>query len=112
MITARIDYHAWRRWVIPLLVVSIALLFLVLIPGIGVYVAGSRRWLGSGALRFQPTEIAKLALLIFAADVVTRRAREVHDWRRVLRPVLLVFGVDRRCSSCASPTWTRRSCSR
>jgi cell division protein FtsW len=92
-VTARIDYHAWRRWVVPMLVVSVGLLVLVLVPGIGVYVAGSRRWLGSGSWRFQPTEPAKLALLIFAADVLTRRAREVHDWRRVVRPVLLVFGL-------------------
>ena len=92
-ITARIDYHAWRRWVIPMLVVCVALLVLVLIPGIGVYVAGSRRWLGSGAWRFQPTEPTKLALLVFAADVLTRRAIEVHDWRRVIRPVLLVFAL-------------------
>jgi cell division protein FtsW len=91
MITARIDYHSWRRWVRPLLLVSGALLFVVLIPGIGIEVAGSRRWLGTGALRFQPTEIAKLALLVFAADVVARRAKELHDWRRVLRPVLLVM---------------------
>jgi cell division protein FtsW len=93
MITARIDYHAWRRWVRPLLVVSGVLLLAVLIPGIGVEVAGSRRWLATGALRFQPTEIAKLALLVFAADVVARRAKELHDWRRVLRPVLLVVAV-------------------
>jgi cell division protein FtsW len=93
MITARIDYHAWRRWVRPLVIVSGLLLFAVLIPGIGVHVAGSRRWLGSGVLRFQPTEIAKLALLVFAADVVARRSRELHDWRRVLRPVLLVLAV-------------------
>jgi cell division protein FtsW len=93
MITARIDYHAWRRWVRPLLLVSGALLFVVLIPGIGIEVAGSRRWLGTGALRFQPTEIAKLALLVFAADVVARRAKELHDWRRVLRPVLLVMAL-------------------
>ncbi|MBA2327609.1 MAG: putative lipid II flippase FtsW [Actinobacteria bacterium] len=92
-VTARIDYHVWRRWVIPMLVVCVALLVLVLVPGIGVYVAGSRRWLGSGAWRFQPTEPAKLALLIFSADVLARRAREVHDWRRAVRPVLLVFGL-------------------
>jgi cell division protein FtsW len=93
MITARVDYHAWRRWVGPLLVVSGVLLVAVLIPGIGVEVAGSRRWLGAGALRFQPTEIAKLALIVFAADVVARRTKELHDWRRVLRPVLLVAAV-------------------
>jgi cell division protein FtsW len=91
MITARIDYHAWRRWVRPLLVVSGVLLVAVLIPGIGVEVAGSRRWIGTGFLRFQPTEIAKLALLIFAADVLSRRVKELHDWRRVLRPVLIVL---------------------
>jgi cell division protein FtsW len=96
IITARIDYHAWRRWVRPLLVISGVLLVAVLIPGIGVEVAGSRRWLGTRLLRVQPTEIAKLALLVFAADVVSRRAKELHDWRRVLRPVLIVlalFGV-------------------
>ncbi|HEX6311345.1 MAG TPA: putative lipid II flippase FtsW [Acidimicrobiia bacterium] len=92
-VTARIDYHAWRRWVLPLLVVSVVLLVLVLVPGIGIYVGGSRRWLGSGFFRFQPTELAKLALLVFSADVLTRRADDVYDWRRVLRPVLLVFGV-------------------
>jgi cell division protein FtsW len=92
MVTARIDYHAWRKCVRPLLVVSLVLLVAVLIPGIGVEVAGSRRWLGTGVLRFQPTEIAKLALLLYAADVLTRRARDLHDWRRVLRPVLIVLG--------------------
>ena len=92
-LTARIDYHRWRRLVLPLLIVSFALLVLVLIPGIGVYVSGSRRWIGSGSWRFQPTELAKLAILLFSADVLTRRAKELGDWRRVLRPVLLVFGI-------------------
>jgi cell division protein FtsW len=93
MVAARIDYHAWRRWTRPLLIVSIVLLLAVLVPGIGIEVAGSRRWLGAGALRFQPTEIAKLALLVYAADLLARRVRDLHDWRRVLRPVLIVLAV-------------------
>jgi cell division protein FtsW len=93
MVTARIDYHAWRKCVRPLLVVSVILLFAVLIPGVGVEVAGSRRWLGGDLLRFQPTEIAKLALLVYAADLLARRAKDLHDWRRVLRPVLIVLAV-------------------
>jgi cell division protein FtsW len=93
IVASRVDYHAWRRWVLPLLLVSLVLLVLVLIPGIGIYVSGSRRWLGSGFLRFQPTELAKFALLLFSADVLTRRAKEVDDWGRVLRPVLIVFGI-------------------
>jgi cell division protein FtsW len=68
------------------------LLVVVLVPGIGVYVSGSRRWLGAGMFRFQPSEIAKLALLLYAADLVSRRGRELHDWRRVAKPVVLVLG--------------------
>jgi cell division protein FtsW len=88
----RFDYRNWRRLVRPLLVVSVALLVVVLVPGVGIYVSGSRRWLGAGIFRFQPSEIAKLALLLYAADLVSRRADELHDWRRVVRPVVLVLG--------------------
>jgi cell division protein FtsW len=88
----RFDYRKWRGLVRPLLIVSSALLLVVLVPGIGVYVSGSRRWLGAGPVQFQPSEIAKLALLIYAADIVSRRGGELHDWRRVVRPVMLVLG--------------------
>jgi cell division protein FtsW len=89
----RFDYRRWRTLVRPLLIVSVVLLLAVLVPGIGVYVSGSRRWLGAGMFRFQPSEIAKLALLLYSADLVSRRAREVHDWRRVVRPVMLVLAL-------------------
>ncbi|MFZ4516233.1 MAG: putative lipid II flippase FtsW, partial [Acidimicrobiia bacterium] len=92
-VASRLDYHRWQRWSVPLLCISIVLLILVLIPGIGIYVSGSRRWIGYGALRFQPSEIAKIALLMFLADLVTRRADEVHRWRRVLFPALGMLAV-------------------
>lgn len=91
VVVSRIDYRAWRRITIPFLVVAIALLVIVLVPGIGVWVDGSRRWLGWGSWRMQPSELAKLALLIYAADVLTRRQRELTDWRRALRPIVLVY---------------------
>ncbi len=87
----RFDYHHWQRLVRPLLILSVVLLLLVLVPGVGIYVSGARRWIGYGAFRIQPSEIAKLALLIYTADIVSRRAKELHDWRRVLRPVVLVL---------------------
>jgi cell division protein FtsW len=89
----RFDYRRWRALVRPLLIASVALLLVVLVPGVGIYVSGSRRWLGMGIFRFQPSEIAKLALLLYAADLVSRRGGELHDWRRVVRPVLLVLGL-------------------
>jgi cell division protein FtsW len=89
----RFDYRRWRALVRPLLIASVVLLVVVLVPGIGIYVSGSRRWLGAGMLRFQPSEIAKLALLLYAADLVSRRSGELNDWRRVVRPVVLVLGM-------------------
>lgn len=90
-ITSRVDYRGLRRLVGVLLVASGVLLALVIIPGVGVAANGSTRWLGAGPLRFQPSELAKLALLVYCADVLTRRAALVGDWRFVLRPVALVF---------------------
>jgi cell division protein FtsW len=93
VVALRFDYHKLRRLVQPLLVLSGVLLVAVLIPGIGVYVAGSRRWLGPGMFRFQPTELAKFALLLYAADLASRRARELGDWRRVVKPIVIVLAV-------------------
>lgn len=89
---SRLDYRQWRRAVVPLLVVASGLLLAVLVPGLGIEVWGSRRWLGFSSVRFQPSEIAKLALVVFAADVLARRARRVHEAREALLPVLGVFG--------------------
>jgi cell division protein FtsW len=92
----RVDHRRWRRFVTPMLIAATVGLVLVLVPGFGVHVAGARRWLGYGPVRFQPSELAKLALLLYGADLFSRRGHEVEDWRRVLQPVLVVlcvFGV-------------------
>ncbi|MBM3676245.1 MAG: putative lipid II flippase FtsW [Actinobacteria bacterium] len=93
LVCSRVDYRTWRRITIPFLAVTLVLLVVVLIPGIGIWVDGSRRWLGWGTLRLQPSEVAKLALLILTADVLTRRERELDDWRVALRPTLVVTAV-------------------
>jgi cell division protein FtsW len=91
VIAARVDYHAWRRITPYVLIGTGVLLFAVLVPGIGIVVDGSRRWLGYGPLRMQPSELAKIALLLFCAEVLTRRAESLHDWR-AWSPVLTVGG--------------------
>jgi cell division protein FtsW len=88
---ARVDYRIWRKWTPWLLGVAFILCTVVLVPGIGIYVDGSRRWLGSGMFRMQPSELAKLALLVFAAEVLTRRAEKLDTWAS-WRPVLVVLG--------------------
>ena len=91
LVAYRLDYRRWQQWAVPLVVVAAALCAIVLLPNVGIMVGGSRRWLGMGWMRFQPSELAKLAVLVFSADLLTRRERELGDWHAVLRPVLMVF---------------------
>lgn len=90
----RLHYRRWREWVGPMLIGSVVLLVLVLVPGVGTEVNGSSRWLGVGALRIQPSEFAKLAVLIFTANLLADREREGKGrvTRLTLKPVLIVFG--------------------
>jgi len=89
----RVDYHWWRRWTTTLLVGCGILMVLVMVPGLGVNVNGSSRWLGYGFIRIQPSEFAKLGVLLFVADLLARRADKVGNWRVTLQPVLVVFGI-------------------
>lgn len=60
------DYHMWKKWSVRLLIATAVLLIAVLFAGI--VVNGARRWLGAGGFTFQPSEIAKLAIILFTAD--------------------------------------------
>ena len=91
LIAIRVDYRRWRKLAAPLLGVCLVLQLAVLVPGVGVRVSGSARWLGAGPLQFQPSEITKLALALFAADVLCRRAGRVRDGAYALMPVLAAF---------------------
>jgi cell division protein FtsW len=75
----------------PLLAFAFCCLVVVKIPGIGVSVNGARRWLGAGPLQFQPSEVAKLALVLYAAKVLAQRPGRLRAPRDV-RPLLLVAG--------------------
>jgi len=92
VIMSRFDYRRLRRFTLPALALSCGLLLVVLVPGIGIKVDGARRWLGYGSLRLQPSEVAKFALLLFSADVLTRRVAELDDWKQSVRPIVIVLG--------------------
>jgi cell division protein FtsW len=92
VVVLRVDYHRWRRLALPGLLGSGALLLLVLVPGVGMEVNGATRWLGYGPLSLQPSEVAKLTVLLFVADLLARRAAWMDDLHLTLRPVVVVFG--------------------
>lgn len=78
--------------VAPLLALSFILVLAVRVPGLGVSVNGARRWLGHGSLVFQPSELLKVALVLYAATLIARRPRRLLDLKELTRPLLLVVG--------------------
>jgi cell division protein FtsW len=86
----RFDYRGWRRLSPVILIVTFAMLVAVLVPGLGVHAEGSSRWIGFGQFRIQPSELMKLALVLFGADLITRRLDEGSDERRLIGPLLIV----------------------
>ena len=93
--TCRIPYRFWMQPKIVLagIAVSIILLILVIIPGVGVYINGSRRWLSVGGLSFQPGEFAKYAVVLFMATALTLRGRRVEAFFKGILPVLAIPGI-------------------
>ena len=90
---SRLDYRVLRRCATPFLLISLALLVLVLVPGVGMNVNGASRWLGYGSLSIQPSEFAKLAVLLWAADLLARRADLMARSAVTVRPVMFVLAV-------------------
>jgi cell division protein FtsW len=89
---ARTSIEFWRAFAWPLLLGSLALLILVLF--IGVEVAGQRNWIDIiGPFRLQPSEFAKLALIVWGADVLTRRRDATPTWNTLLIPLVPMAGV-------------------
>jgi cell division protein FtsW len=86
VVVARLDYHRLRPLAPVILVVSLGLLVMVMVAGVSA--KGAQRWLPLfGGFTIQPSELAKLALVIYAAAMLSLRTRPARDWREVMRPV-------------------------
>ena len=73
LVAFQIPMQTWERWARPMFVLALVLLVLVLMPFIGKGVNGARRWISLGVMNFQPSELAKLATIIYAADYMVRK---------------------------------------
>jgi cell division protein FtsW len=89
-LAARSSPKLFRAAAYPLLAVAILGLALTLVPGVGVAQNGAARWIAIGSLPVQPSEFAKLALVVWGADLLARKERlgQLGDWRHLLVPLM------------------------
>lgn len=87
----QVPLRAWQQMAPFLFLLGLVLLLLVLVPGIGREVNGSRRWLNLQVVNLQPSELMKLFVVLYAADYTVRKAAFLHSFRRGFLPMLVVM---------------------
>ena len=95
LIASRIDYYRWRQLAWPLLLGTVVLLLIPILPGttaIAKPVNGARRWIDVGPINFQPSELARLVVVIWCAMLATKKGGKVREFRRGVLPFIVVLG--------------------
>jgi cell division protein FtsW len=95
IVTSRIDYYRWRQFAWPLFGVTIACLLVPLLPfahRVSPLVHGARRWIDIGPLNFQPSELARVTLVVWCAMLATKKGEQVRELKKGLLPFLIGMG--------------------
>jgi len=93
-VASRVPAKAWRWLATPVLLLAIALLVVVLVPGIGRNVDGGTRWIPlPGGFNLQPSELAKLGIVLWGADLLVRKRKLLGDGKHLLIPLVPTVGV-------------------
>ncbi len=93
LLVFQIPVKTWEKVAPWLFVASLLLLVAVLIPGIGKVINGARRWISLGIMNFQPSELAKFAVLLYAADYMVRKMEVKERFFRAVLPMAVAIGV-------------------
>ena len=89
----RLKIEQWQKAAPALFIISLVLMVLVFIPGIGKGVNGARRWIGFGGLNLQPSELLKLMMVLYAADFTLRKQQYMHKLTKGFLPMALAVGL-------------------
>lgn len=94
-LASRLPVKTFRALAYPMLLLAIVCLALVLVPGLGRSAGGATRWVDLGPVQVQPSELAKLALVLWGADLLARKDRlgQLTEWRPLLVPLMPGAGV-------------------
>lgn len=90
---SRIDYHLLRRYALPVLFLAILSSLLVFVPGIGVAHGGASRWVGAFGFSFQPSELLKIALVVYAAAFYAAAKEKIPSFSFGLFPLLVLLAI-------------------
>ncbi len=94
IIFSKINYQVWKKFIVPLLVISILLLIIVFIPGVGAEYGTAKSWINIGNFSFQPAELVKLTFLLYLATWLERRGvYGVKDFYSGFLPFLFLIGI-------------------
>ncbi|MEP6478846.1 MAG: putative lipid II flippase FtsW [Rhodoglobus sp.] len=93
LVASRMPASFWKRWAWPALIVGACLQLLVFVPGLGVASGGNRNWIQIGGVNAQPSELVKLALVVWIAWILTAKKDLLGDWKHVALPIAPVAGV-------------------
>lgn len=93
LVLSRTNPNLLRKIAVPLMYCVLFLLVLVLIPAVGITRSGSSRWLPLGPFTLQPSELAKLALLIYSAHILEKKRNRIANFKELLVPVAPMVGV-------------------
>jgi cell division protein FtsW len=97
ILTTRINYHFYYKFTYPLLLITLALLFLTFVPGIGHRAGGAQRWIGVAGLTLQPSEIAKWAVLVFMAYSLAKKKEKMKSFTVGFLPAVSIVGLILAC---------------
>lgn len=92
-VLSQVRLEVFERAAWPALVLAFLLLVAVLVPGVGVVRNGARRWLAFGGFSFQPAELAKIAVILYLAQSITRKQERIHSLLYGILPHLVVVGL-------------------
>ena len=87
----RTDYRLYRRWAVPIMVVTIGMLLAVLL--IGIEGGGAKRWIGAGELTIQPSEFAKLTVIIYLAAWLSGKGDALRSFEHGMVPFVIIIGL-------------------
>jgi cell division protein FtsW len=93
LLASRLDYYRWRQLAWPLLFVTVVFLVIPLLPFIAPSINGARRWIDLGPLNFQPSEVARLVVVIWCAMLASKKGQQVREFQKGVLPFVLILGL-------------------